>query len=99
MDVDARLRKLQSKYRRALSGAVAAKARYLSLSDGEHTQAAREIARRHWRRMDALKLLLTERMRPLQFAQRESTQLHSVQFQSAERRSEPSHGQAVFHFV
>ena len=56
MDIEARLRKLESRYRAALSAAVAAKAHYLALA-GERsaTPAAIERAKSLWRQIDARK--------------------------------------------
>lgn len=54
MDIEVRLRKLESTYRAALSGTVAAKARYLALAgDSSATAAAVERAKARWQQLDA----------------------------------------------
>jgi hypothetical protein len=67
MDIEVRLRKLESRYRATLSSAVAAKAHYLSLV-GEPSATPRqvEIARSNWQRVDARKKALAAQMGELE---------------------------------
>jgi hypothetical protein len=67
MDIEARLRKLESRYRAALSAAVAAKAHYLALA-GERsaTPAAIERAKSLWQQIDARKRTLAAQMGELE---------------------------------
>lgn len=63
MDIEVRLRKLESRYRLALSATVAAKARYLALLDERSaTPAAIERAMRHWQQLDSQRRAITARM-------------------------------------
>jgi hypothetical protein len=63
MDIDARLHRLEIRYRAALSGAVAAKAHYLALVDEpSSTPSAIERARLHWLKLDAYKRAIAVRM-------------------------------------
>ena len=63
MDIEGRLRKLESRYRMTLSAAVAAKAMYLALADKPGaTPAAIERAMRRWQQLDSQKRALTARM-------------------------------------
>ncbi len=56
MDIEARLRKLESLYRAALSATVAAKANYFALADEpSSTPYAIEQAKTLWQRLDARK--------------------------------------------
>ncbi|MGC2033203.1 MAG: hypothetical protein WA642_24525 [Steroidobacteraceae bacterium] len=56
MDIEARLRKLESRYRATLSAAIAAKANYLALSDEPSaTPAAVERAEALWKKLEARK--------------------------------------------
>jgi hypothetical protein len=63
MDIEARLRKLESHYRAALSAAVAAKARFLALQ-GElgSTEAAIGRADAAWQTLESRKALLAAQM-------------------------------------
>ena len=63
MDIESRLRKLESRYRGALSAAVAAKSHYLAL-DGEASATPAAIARAHdqWQQLESLKKLIAQRM-------------------------------------
>lgn len=56
MDIEARLRKLESRYRSALSAAVAAKAHYLALA-GEPTVERADVdrAKARWQQLDTRK--------------------------------------------
>ena len=73
MDIEHRLRKLESSYRHALSAAVAAKARYLAL-DGEANSsiAAIERAKAEWQRLESYKAFLVARMAALEELEREA---------------------------
>jgi hypothetical protein len=63
MDIETRLRKLESRYRTALSAAVAAKAHYLALA-GEPgaTPAAIERAKSRWQQLESGKKAIAARM-------------------------------------
>ncbi|MGA2776839.1 MAG: hypothetical protein ABSF94_04725 [Steroidobacteraceae bacterium] len=63
MDMESRLRKLESRYRVAMNAALAAKAHYLALT-GEPgaTPAAIECARARWQQLDARKRGIAARM-------------------------------------
>jgi hypothetical protein len=67
MDIEHRLRKLESEYRAVLSSAVAAKARYLSL-EGEAgtTAAAVERSKSAWQRLELRRALLAAKMMELE---------------------------------
>jgi hypothetical protein len=67
MDIENRLRNLESLYRTTLSAAVAAKARYLALQ-GEWgcTEAAIERARAAWQTLESRKGLLVKKMLDLE---------------------------------
>jgi hypothetical protein len=106
MDVEARLRKLEEKYRRALSGAVAAKARFLALNEGSHTQRARDMAKHAWLRVDARRQVLARSLWSLQFSLSDragiqaQAQRAAIHFQAAAEPScETPSAQAAFHFV
>jgi hypothetical protein len=73
MDIDAQLRKLESRYRSALSATVAAKAHYLAL-DGEAgaTPTALEHAKSNWQRLDARKREIAARMGQLEELEQDS---------------------------
>ena len=59
MDIEARLRKLESRYRTALSAAVAAKAHYLALAgEPSATPAAVERASALWKQLESRKRTL-----------------------------------------
>ena len=67
MDIESRLRKLESRYRAALSAAVAAKAHYLSLADeGGATPAAVERAEVQWKSLEGRKKAIVEQMDQLE---------------------------------
>jgi ABC-type transport system involved in cytochrome bd biosynthesis fused ATPase/permease subunit len=63
MDIESRLRKLESRYRAALSASVAAKSRYLSLA-GQSSTAPTAVRRAHdqWQQLESRKKLIVERM-------------------------------------
>lgn len=67
MDIEYRLRKLESEYRAVLSSAVAAKARYLAL-EGESgaTTAAIERSKSAWQRLELRRALLAAKMMELE---------------------------------
>jgi hypothetical protein len=67
MDIEVRLRKLESKYRATMSAAVAAKAHYLSLA-GEPGASPRavELAKLNWQKFDARKQSLALQMGELE---------------------------------
>jgi hypothetical protein len=63
MDIEARLRALESRYRQALSASVAAKAHYLALLDElNSTPASVERARLQWETLAARKRGIAARM-------------------------------------
>ena len=63
MDIENRLRKLESLYRTTLSAAVAAKARYLALQgESGSTAAAVERARATWQALESRKTVLARQM-------------------------------------
>lgn len=63
MDIEDRLKRLQSLFSYALSGAVAAKARYLALrGDYSATPAAVARARMTWNQLEARKTAIIARM-------------------------------------
>ena len=63
MDIEARLRKLESRYRAALSAAVAAKAHYLALAgEPSATPAAIERAKSRWQQLESGKKAIAARM-------------------------------------
>jgi 7-keto-8-aminopelargonate synthetase-like enzyme len=63
MDIEARLRKLESRYRGALSAAVAAKAHYLALAgEPSATPAAIERAKSRWQQLESGKKAIAARM-------------------------------------
>jgi hypothetical protein len=63
MDIEFRLRKLESRYRAALSASVAAKSHYLALA-GESGATPTAIRRAHdqWQQLESRKKLIAERM-------------------------------------
>jgi hypothetical protein len=73
VDIEYRLRKLESSYRHALSAAVAARARYLAL-DGEanSSPAAIERAKAKWQRLESNKTFLVAKMAALEKLEREA---------------------------
>ena len=63
MDIEARLRALESRYRQTLSATVAAKALYLALLDEPNsTSTAVKRAREQWETFDARKHGIAARM-------------------------------------
>jgi hypothetical protein len=67
VDIEARLRKLESRYRVALSATVAAKANYLALaSESSATPAAIERAKARWQHLDANKRAIAVQMGELE---------------------------------
>lgn len=63
MDIEIRLRRLESRYRITLSATVAAKALYLALVDEPRaTPAAVERALRRWQQLDSQRRALAARM-------------------------------------
>jgi hypothetical protein len=63
MDIEARLRKLESRYRAALSAAVAAKAHYLALAgEPSATPTAIERAKSRWQQLESGKKAIAARM-------------------------------------
>jgi hypothetical protein len=67
MDIEARLRKLESRYRTVLSAAVAAKAQYLALA-GEPctTPTAVERKRSFWHQLESRKRTIAAQMGELE---------------------------------
>lgn len=63
MDIESRLRKLESRYRAALSASVAAKSHYLALA-GESNATPTAIRRAHdrWQQLESRKKVIVERM-------------------------------------
>jgi hypothetical protein len=67
MDIETRLRKLESRYRTALSAAVAAKANYLALiGEPSVTPIAVERAQLRWKQLDARKRAIALQMGELE---------------------------------
>jgi hypothetical protein len=63
VDIEDRLKKLQSLFTYALSGAVAAKARYLAiLGDSGSTQAGIAKAKMAWQQLESRKTAIIARM-------------------------------------
>jgi hypothetical protein len=63
LDIEDRLKRLQSLFTYALSGAVAAKARYLALrGDPSSTPAAISRAKMAWQQLEARKTAIISRM-------------------------------------
>ncbi len=89
MDIEDRLKRLQSLFTYALSGAVAAKARYLALrGDLGATPAAAARAKMAWQQLEARKTAIISRMVALEeLEQLERWKLPKTQ----RRRSERSH--------
>ncbi len=68
-DIEARLHRLEVRYRAALSGAVVAKAHYLALvGEPSAMPAAIERAKRQWLKVDAHKRAIVARMGELEEA-------------------------------
>ena len=73
MDIEARLRKLEARYRAALSATVAAKAHYLSLAgEPTATPAAVQTAKTRWQTLDNRRRGIAARMGELE-AQEDAT--------------------------
>jgi hypothetical protein len=73
VDIEDRLKKLQSLFTYALSGAVAAKATYLSIQgDPGSTQAAIAKAKMAWHQLEARKTAIIARMVELEELAEES---------------------------
>ncbi len=67
MDIEVRLRKLEIRYRAALSATVAAKATYLALaSEPSATPTAVERARAQWQQLAARKRTIAAQMGELE---------------------------------
>jgi hypothetical protein len=67
MDIEIRLRKLESRYRAALSGAVAAKANYLALAgEPSATPTAVDRAKCSWQQLEARKGAIAAQMSELE---------------------------------
>ncbi len=67
MDIEARLRKLESRYRAALSATVAAKATYLALAgEPSATPMAVERAKAQWQQLAASKRTIAAQMGELE---------------------------------
>jgi hypothetical protein len=67
MDIEVRLRRLETRYRAALSAAVAAKAHYLALvGEPSATPAAVERAHALWNRLDSRKRTIAAQMGELE---------------------------------
>jgi len=67
MDIEQRLRKLESKYRATLSAAVAAKAHYLALAgEPSATPRAIEHAKVHWHELEVRKKAVAAQMGELE---------------------------------
>ncbi len=80
MDIEDRLKRLQSLFAYALSGAVAAKARYLALrGDPSSTPAAVARAKMTWQQLEARKTAIISRMVALE----ELDQLESAELPQA----------------
>jgi len=74
MDIEGRLRQLERHYRGTLSGAVAAKADYLSLlGEPGVLPATVERAKARWQHLDTLKRAIAHEMRKLEELEDEST--------------------------
>jgi hypothetical protein len=67
MDIETRLRRLESRYRAASSAAVAAKAHYLALaSESSATPAAVDAAKSRWQMFDSRKRTIAAQMGELE---------------------------------
>jgi hypothetical protein len=67
MDIEARLRKLESRYRATSNAAVAAKAHFLALAgEPSAARAAIERANAQWRQLDARKRTIAAEMSVLE---------------------------------
>ena len=73
MDIEDRLKKLQLLFTQALSGAVSAKARYLSIAaDRTSTPAAVARAKMTWQQLEARKTTIIARMVALEELEQET---------------------------
>jgi hypothetical protein len=71
MDIEDRLRALESRYRKALSASIGAKAHYLArLDEPNSTPAFIKRARTQWETLDARRRELAGRMGKLEDAER-----------------------------
>jgi predicted nucleic acid-binding Zn-ribbon protein len=71
--IENRLRKLESRYRHALSAAVAAKARYLALhGESSSTAAAVARAKTEWHTLESQRAQFAAQMRELEELEHES---------------------------
>ena len=74
MDIEARLRALESRYRQALSTAVGAKANYLALLDEPgSTPGALHRAKLQWQRLEARKRAVAARMGEIEDLEQDRT--------------------------
>ena len=84
MDTEDRLKRLQSLFTYALSGAVAAKARYLAMrGDRSSTPAAVARAKMAWQQLEARKTAIISRMVALEELDQLATMEPEVQEQDA----------------
>ena len=84
VDIEDRLKRLQSLFTHALSGAVAAKARYLALrGDLSSTPAAIARAKMAWQQLEARKTAIISRMVALEELDQLATMEPEVQEQDA----------------
>jgi hypothetical protein len=84
VDTEDRLKRLQSLFTYALSGAVAAKARYLALrGDRSSTPAAVARAKMAWQQLEARKTAIISRMVALEELDQLATMEPEVQEQDA----------------
>jgi hypothetical protein len=74
MDIESRLRKLESRYRAALSASVAAKSHYLALA-GEPSTTPSAVRRAHdqWQQLELRKKLIVERMDQVERLEQDAT--------------------------
>ncbi len=74
MDIESRLRKLESRYRAALSAAVAAKSHYLALAgEASATPAAIHRAEAEWQALESRKKLIVARMDEVERLEQDAT--------------------------
>jgi hypothetical protein len=74
MDIEAQLRKLESRYRAALSAAVAAKAHYLAvIGEPSATPAAIERAKSAWQQLETQKHTIAVRMGEIEELDQDAT--------------------------
>jgi hypothetical protein len=74
MDIESRLRTLESRYRAALSAAVTAKSHYLALA-GEAGTTPIAVRRAHdqWQQLESRKKLIVERMDEVERLEQDAT--------------------------